>query len=79
MGFQFLKLRIKQSQKQIRQLNYVKDKLTESLRTVLKPDDLKQTEGLFRDLYQTEYLRIKAVHTKKLQTLEAINIKAIFY
>ena len=36
----------------------------------MEPDDLKQTEVLFRNLQHTEHLRIKAGHTRKLQALE---------
>ncbi|XP_068716948.1 uncharacterized protein [Montipora capricornis] len=69
-GFQFLKLRIEQLHKNISQLDCEKDRLTECLHAVMEPDDLKQTEVLFRNLQHTEHLRIKAGHTRKLQALE---------
>ncbi|XP_068703910.1 uncharacterized protein [Montipora foliosa] len=69
-GFQFLKLRIEQLHKKIRQLDCEKDRLTKCLHAVMEPDDLKQTEVLFRNLQHTEHLRIKAGHTRKLQALE---------
>ena len=68
-GFQFLKLRIEQLHKKIRQLDCEKDRLTKCLHVVMEPDDLKQTEVLFRNLQHTEHLRIKAGHTRKLQAL----------
>ena len=70
-GFQFLKLRTEQSHKQIRKLNYEKDKQTEFLRSKMEPGDLEWIEALFRDLQQIEHLRMRTAHTKKLEALKA--------
>ena len=69
-SLQFLKLRIEHSHKQIRKLNYEKDKQTEFQRANMEPDDLKRTEALFSDLQRKEHLRMRTAHAKKLAALE---------